>query len=254
MLINLDRSADRLASFVPQINKLQLDYSRVRAVDGDQLDLDEIPLYSRSKTWARIGRQLANAEVGCFLSHLQCLNKFLLDDADACLILEDDLEFDVCARDLVDETCRWVSNNKSPAVDLVHLSRPVKKLYRVNPTGRPKLDDAGLSYSPYLPMTTGAILWTRSGATAFLRDAQLIDAPFDEYLQAWSAQRGLSYGFLKPPARQSDATSLIQTDRNRTKQHRGLVGPALHFLNRLPVYGRAYAKARLRFSNGSGAT
>jgi glycosyl transferase family 25 len=241
LLINLDRSADRLIRSAQQLEEIGTKYRRVTAVDGLTLDRNSVALYSTNRTWWRTGRDLTNAEIGCFLSHLNCMQMFLDSGEELCLIVEDDIEFREDAGVTIDATARWLKGKND--VDLVHLSRPVKKLHRRLQTSFPALEKAGICRAPYLPVTTGAILWTRHGAQTFLSDTVSIHAPFDEHLQSWSAKRGKGYAFINPPAQQLGVDSLIEKDREVTKKSRGAVGQIVRFIARAPVYANALSKS-----------
>tara|TARA_Y100000815_G_scaffold210141_2_gene194434 strand:+ start:14242 stop:15027 length:786 start_codon:yes stop_codon:yes gene_type:complete len=248
LLINLDRSADRFTRSAQQLEKLGVKYRRVSAVDGLELDRKSVELYSATGTWWRTGRDLTNAEIGCFLSHLNCLQIFLDSGEELCLIVEDDIEFREDAAGTIDATARWLKSESD--VDLVHLSRPVKKLHLQLQTSFPALEKAGICHAPYLPVTTGAILWTRRGAQTFLSDTVAIHAPIDELLQSWSAKRGKSYAYLDPPAQQLGVDSLIEQDREVTKKSRGVVGQIVRFVARAPVYANALVRKRSPLMHG----
>lgn len=247
LLVNLDRSKERLRLSAQQLERLGFPYRRIPAVDGLELDRNSVEIYAASEAWWRTGRDLTNAEIGCFLSHLNCLQLFIETGREVCLIIEDDLEFGKDAADTIEATAGWLQGRSG--VDLVHLSQPVKKLHRRLQTTTPALDNAGICHAPYLPITTGAILWTRSGAQAFLSRTRSIHAPFDEYLQSWSAKRGKSYAYLKPPARQFGMDSLIEKDREVTRRARGIAGQFIRFFARAPVYADALFRSHSRLEH-----
>jgi glycosyl transferase family 25 len=91
-LINLDRAADRLSAMQDKLNSMGLPFERVAAVDGQTL---ELPISDfREGTYRLLhGRRGNPAEVGCYLSHIECAKRLLASESEFALILEDDLEF-----------------------------------------------------------------------------------------------------------------------------------------------------------------
>jgi glycosyl transferase, family 25 len=88
-LINLDRSKDRLETMRRQLDDLGLAFERVPAIDGaarpDLMTDIDTALYRRMH-----GRGVRPGEVGCFLSHIEVMQRFLASAFDYAVILEDD--------------------------------------------------------------------------------------------------------------------------------------------------------------------
>lgn len=90
-LINLDSAQIRLAFMDEQLRKLGMDHERLSAIDGGLLvppypDFDE-------RSYGRLHGRIAHPrEIACYLSHIECLKRFLQTDADHALILEDDCQ------------------------------------------------------------------------------------------------------------------------------------------------------------------
>ena len=91
-LINLDGSDQRLASATAQLNQAGWDFSRFSAYDGRGKALSEFENYDDLAAQKILGRSLINSELGCYLSHYGCAEKFLETDADYLVVLEDDIE------------------------------------------------------------------------------------------------------------------------------------------------------------------
>ena len=91
-LINLDGSDQRLASATAQLNQAGWDFSRFSAYDGRGKALSEFENYDDLAAQKILGRSLMNSELGCYLSHYGCAEKFLETDADYLVVLEDDIE------------------------------------------------------------------------------------------------------------------------------------------------------------------
>jgi glycosyl transferase family 25 len=89
-VINLDRAPQRLERIAAQLQRLQLPYVRLSAVDAQALtpaqraELDEAA-YRRLH-----GMNPVLGELGCFLSHVEVARRFLAGSAEVALVLEDD--------------------------------------------------------------------------------------------------------------------------------------------------------------------
>src|SRR5262245_6279455 len=89
-VINLDRAPERLQRIGTQLDRLGIAWQRLPAVDARALSpaqraqLDE-PAYRRLH-----GKDPVLGEVGCYLSHLEVMRRFLAGDAEFALVFEDD--------------------------------------------------------------------------------------------------------------------------------------------------------------------
>jgi glycosyl transferase, family 25 len=99
-VINLDRSADRRAHIVTELQRNSLDYEVIAAVDGQTLDLEDTAVIDPSL--ASRSPFIAGA-AGCALSHFCVHQKIIEDDRDRALVLEDDVELPADLSDLADE-------------------------------------------------------------------------------------------------------------------------------------------------------
>ncbi|MBP0439647.1 glycosyltransferase family 25 protein [Tianweitania sediminis] len=78
--INLDRSPERRAFMMDQLEALGVSFERIAAVDGKTADLTR-----------HAGSPLTQTEIACFLSHRDCWKRIVDLDLDYGLILEDDV-------------------------------------------------------------------------------------------------------------------------------------------------------------------
>ena len=94
--INLDRSLDRRQNIEKMCREHEIKATRVSAVDGKKLDLDD-PKYEKAlqkiKWWFLIENRKNVGHFGCYLSHMKIYEMFLQTDKEYCLIFEDDAEF-----------------------------------------------------------------------------------------------------------------------------------------------------------------
>ena len=93
LVINLDRASDRMAHMARELHAVGLPYTRIAAVDGATLQRPH-PDFSEGHYRHLHGRYWAPKELGCYLSHIQCLRTLLASDAQYALILEDDVRLD----------------------------------------------------------------------------------------------------------------------------------------------------------------
>ena len=112
-VIILDRATERLARISGQLQRLGLPYARLPAVDAKALTpaqraaLDE-PAYHRKH-----GMTPVLGELGCYLSHVEAMRRFVASDAPCALILEDDVmlhdSLPAVVRGLLQHAPRWGS-------------------------------------------------------------------------------------------------------------------------------------------------
>jgi glycosyl transferase family 25 len=104
-VINLDRSADRLLHVRESAEKLGVELTRVRAVDGAQLTPAQSSKVDRAFFERNHGKQVLPAEIGCYLSHLDALEAIAHSAETHAVIIEDDVRFQpdflVFLRDLI---------------------------------------------------------------------------------------------------------------------------------------------------------
>ena len=91
LLINLDRSADRLQRCTPLLDGLGLPWQRVPGVEGSRLPASQLaqlnPHPTRRGEWYR---PLTPGEIGCFLGHMAAWRRIVEQGLACGLVLEDD--------------------------------------------------------------------------------------------------------------------------------------------------------------------
>jgi GR25 family glycosyltransferase involved in LPS biosynthesis len=104
-MINLDRNADRLESFIEEYMMSDLRYKqfqRVTAVDGSSLDIKQYisnfaykEIMQIEKTGYRTKHyQLTRGAIGCYLSHMKVYDLIATGDTDYGIVFEDDVSID----------------------------------------------------------------------------------------------------------------------------------------------------------------
>ncbi len=104
LVINLDRSADRLLHIRSAFAHLGIDFERVGAVDGAKLPEETIRQINARNEWIR---SLTRAEVGCLLSHRMCWETIAAGTEPYAAIFEDDIRLSALAQPLL-RSSDWI--------------------------------------------------------------------------------------------------------------------------------------------------
>ncbi|MCM5552512.1 glycosyltransferase family 25 protein [Pleomorphomonas sp. NRK KF1] len=148
-LINLERAVDRRALMADRLEAAGLEHEIVNAVDGKRLQFP-IPEFSELSFKLLHGRRIIPAEVGCYLSHIECAKQFLKSGSDYALILEDDVSF---ADDFVE------------AIDLACVQGRHWDILRLTTVNR----EGGVKFKPLSATRSLAVALTRKkGAGAYV--------------------------------------------------------------------------------------
>ncbi len=189
LVINLDRSPHRLARIARQLEDISWPWERLSAADGQQIDMTDQSLVDVAAFKRKHGKMPLPGEVGCYLSHVWAMRRFLESDRDYLLILEDDLrigsDLPGVLQALIHERDQW---------DVVMLSG-IRSCYPLNTR---KLMEP---YNLAVPMSryagSSCYLINRDAAQAYLLDLLPMSLPYDhEYDRAWA--RGLKTRIVTP--------------------------------------------------------
>ena len=88
LYINLERSNNRKEILEKTLNENDLKFTRIEAIDGNDLDIDSI------KSQYHVNSKMNKYEIACALSHYKALEEIKLKKYDIALILEDDCNFE----------------------------------------------------------------------------------------------------------------------------------------------------------------
>ncbi len=208
LVINLDRSPERLAAMADRLRLLGLPWQRVQAVDGPALpawpagSVDEAG-YARCH-----GKPVAAGEVGCYLSHLQALRTFADSGASHLLLLEDDAlpgpDCRAVVEALLRQARRW---------DVVKLSG----FHRGSPAPVMQLLPGYRLAVPFSRQgNTAALMFNRAAAQAALRALAPMRLPYDHALERpWSYRQRLRIVTPSPVHAQDGSPSTISGGRTR---------------------------------------
>lgn len=205
-LINLQDSAQRLASASSQLSRAGVEFIRVPAVDGRGKLFSDFPEVDPSRMRAYLGRDLAGGEVGCYLSHMRCAQMFLESDADNAIVIEDDF---LLGRHNFEAVLRAVVPNLPPSWHVINFGNEKNKIFSRAHELRLGEDRVRLVKAHYFPMTTTGLCWSRSGARAFVDSGLPIFASVDRYLRHWQTRMGKGYCFMPPLVTTTGASSDI---------------------------------------------
>jgi glycosyl transferase, family 25 len=208
LVINLDRSTERLSQARQRLDAAEIGFSRVAAADMLGKAPETEPLYDPARAMRFFGRPLTGGEVGCFKSHINCAHRFLASDADFALVLEDDVALRTDAATTLGRLVDWLATGNVPPFDLINMGRAQ------GPFARPltQVADRQLCHAFYFPTTTTALMWSRPGAERFLAAADAIYAPVDHFLRKWCCATGRGLAFAQPPFYASGVASEIDRD------------------------------------------
>lgn len=189
-LINLEGSDERLASATQQLNHIDWPFERVPAYDGRGKPLADFERYNDQQAKANLGRSLLNSEIGCYLSHYQCVQRFLQSDADVLIVLEDDLRLTVDFQTVMPQLLDFLDNNPALEWYLINIASNKKKLVKDITTFKGHT----LARAYYFPILGLGLIWSKAGAKAFINEGAEISMPVDVFFQQWLSRnaQGLS--------------------------------------------------------------
>lgn len=195
LLINLPRSVERRARMEERLTELGLAYELLPAVDG-RAQWDELLSSVNVDAFQRhVGRDVLPGEVGCYHSHLQAWRRFLASEAQALLVLEDDMVFHADFLDALRTALRGQAHWDMLKLAKIRAKQPVCQghlgAYRLN---------------AYLGAATGfgAYLVQRETAKRLLPALLPIRAPIDRELERVQAYDLRHFGLEPFPSHPQD--------------------------------------------------
>jgi glycosyl transferase family 25 len=200
-VISLERSVDRRKRVEEQLNKTNIQWNFLDAVDG--YALPQMPSsYQKSKVKRLQGYELTPGEIGCFLSHIKAWDLCLKNNTTT-LVFEDDFlvgeNLEVVIEDLLSIADHW---------SLVRLSG----IYETNHQILINRPSYGLVKNLGEPCGTAAYMIQPEAAKILLQSVADIYEPVDHFLEHYS-KHGLHCLAAKPyPIGLANSKSTI-TDR-----------------------------------------
>jgi glycosyl transferase family 25 len=180
-VINLDRSKDRLEAIAQQLQALGLSFSRIPAVDGRKATPEQRAFLDETSYQKKHGKTSLPGELGCYLSHVNAIQTFLLSDASFALILEDDAIFAEGFVDAFHELMRHPNKWDMVKLSGVHSGTPVP-VHTLNSTH-------ALSVMFSKCTCSSAYLINRTAAQAYSEKLLPMTLPYDhEFDLGWKYQ------------------------------------------------------------------
>lgn len=237
-VINLDRAPERLARISAQLQRLQLPFTRLSAVDARAMSPEQRRLLDEAAYCRKHGMTPVLGELGCYLSHVEVMRRFLASDAQFALVLEDDVllrnSLPAVLQGLMAHAGRW----DAVKLSAVHRGTPVRVL-EVAP---------GHHLAVMLSRVTGssAYLMNRKAAAAWLKEPGGLlpmTLPYDHVFdQGW--RFGLKFRLVTPtPCGHDDQieTTIVSPPGKPRK---------FHWSRRFPTYGYRLRNELRRFAYG----
>jgi glycosyl transferase family 25 len=220
-VINLDRAPERLARIAAQLERLNLPWTRLPAVDARSLQPAQRAALDDATYRRRHGKEPVLGELGCYLSHVEVMRRFLAGSAEFALVLEDDVQLKdslpAVLQGLAAHSGRWDMVKLSG----VHSGTPVPYL-EVAP---------GHRLAVMLSRCTGssAYLMNRRAAQAYAQGLLPMGLPYDHVFdQGW--RFGLKVRMVTPWACGHDdqvASTIVAPPGG---------GRKFHWTKRFPTY------------------
>lgn len=128
-VINMDSATERMAHMDSELARVQIPYIRQPGVVGMELPYPNENFSEWSYKYLH-GRRWAPRELGCYLSHIQCLRNFLQTDAPYALILEDDVKLDDNLKDILERAIEHAADWNMLRLSSVNNGKwwPVRKI------------------------------------------------------------------------------------------------------------------------------
>lgn len=208
-LINLDGSHERLKCATQQLESVNWSFERFSAVDGRGKALTEFVNYDDQGAQQILGRSLMNSELGCYLSHYTCAEKFLNTEADYLVVLEDDMQIDPDFKAKLGDLLEYLDHHKELDWYLINIAAKKKKLSK----DITQIEDMSLWHAFYFPIRGLGLIWSRRGAEAFIEAGRTITMPVDIFFQTWLSKNGKGLGvwpaLVRPAGLDSDILGTV---------------------------------------------
>ncbi len=185
-VVCMEREKKRKKHIKKELEKFTINFTFCNAVDGKLLSEEEKKQwYSEEKAIDVRGRKLADAEIGCFLSHYKIWQKMVHDNTEMALVIESDAVFSEEALKSINKVA-----GLDNGWDLIMM------FYReCFPSfwNQKKITDASnlVKFANKCACTT-AYLLTLSGAKKLIDRAMPISLPVDDYMTGKYINKGLN--------------------------------------------------------------
>lgn len=172
-VINLDRQPERLRRMESLFEGLGLRFSRVSAVDGLRLSVEEMRRWQSARAGSR---ELRAGETACFLSHRECWRRIVGEALPSAAIFEDDVHMGADAAALL-SSGGWVPEGADVVkietkLQYAQVDRSVAGAVAGRTLHRLRSRHAG----------AGGYIVTRKGAEKLLAMSETFGSPVDQFI------------------------------------------------------------------------
>lgn len=163
-VISLPQDRLRLENLEKQLQKLNIPFSVVEAVNGMLLSEKELKeSYDQKKALRLFNRELSKGEIGCALSHMSIYKKMITDSISHALILEDD------AHILNSELLSILSNLKKLQSEKAPIATILSRAFSYIENKKVKLDGNHCTYDIYRAAGTYGYFLTKTAAEILVK-------------------------------------------------------------------------------------
>lgn len=231
LLINLDRSEDRFARSKSILEKYELSFTRISAVDGRELPVAELSNVL-GKDFSHYYKVLTASEVGCYLSHKKCWQHIVDASLDYAVILEDDFSAFDDVKNLHDYIARVSAEHiQWDCIKLMEYPEKRKEISALPISNSAMGDKAEKRLVRYnkVPIRACAYVLSQEGAKKMLKRYEKVERPVDIDFQYWW-ESGISVWGLKPYvfSVNLDTESTIDSGGARKSSQKSIIKQYLH--------------------------
>lgn len=240
LLINLERSPDRLATMTARLNAVRQPFEVLPATDGRLLGPEAMARADPARRRWFSSYPLTPNEVGCWLSHLRAMQALLESEAAMVAVLEDDVTLDPALPSVL-----AAIETSGFEFDILYLHRHQRRQFFA-PCGA-LMPGWRIGRLGYTQIGTQGYVVSRRGAERILSGAGRFVHTLDNHLQRYWANR-LDLLVLDPPAvaPEPGIASTISHQRVARTAMPGAEGPLWEVARRV-VRGADSALKRLLF-------
>jgi glycosyl transferase family 25 len=217
-VINMDDNPDRMARAAAELDRLDIAFTRLSAINGRALPAAELAqVYDPMSNARRARHPLIASEIGCYLSHIAVWERIADGSAPGGIVLEDDFAADDTLPLVLDALS--ADDGDWEIAKLFSLHRQQRVVAR-----RPLAAEAELVIPYKVPTTTLGYAIRRGTAARLAARALPVSRPIDEdHKHFWELDLRV-VSVMPPPLRFGDVaaeTGSIQSTRRRSRSLRG---------------------------------
>ena len=213
LVINLDRSPERMTAVAKNLTALELPFVRIPAIDGAN-ESDEVLYknYSAVKNIKEHYRPLKRGEIACYLSHRKACEYIIKNKLDCALVLEDDAILNLEANEFLKKAALTYKH-----WDIVKLFYGAYQKKTAPITTLPLTKDNGFALWKKVPTSTMAQLISYEGAKKIIELSNNFGRPIDLDMRSWWLHNLKIFNVIKPLVSNTGAASDIEMVSGKRK-------------------------------------